>query len=701
MLKYLTGVASICLTPTLLCSQNPVATADTLFNEFDLQEIIIKADSKTSKADRNIFYPTHAEMEASVNGRDLIGRLHIPRIILNPLTGEIGMTGNGEVALTINGVISSSAEVAGISPEDIIRVEHIDNPGPRYPDAQIVLNIITRRHSSGGTVAADLLNAFKNGGEADLDNLSLGYSHGKSQWNYNGEFIHLRRDNWTRDYSENRIFADKSVTINEKGEPSKMEFANLSNYLSYSISSNRRYLFNAKLGLVYNTTPHSEEADRTTIRTTSESSEPTLIYEHMGDRSLSPSLDLYGEYTLPGGANLLVNLVGTYIHSKNDHIYRETTSAGEAVNEISSDIRGDKYSLISEASYSQSWGNQRVSFGIRHFQAYARNRYSDEAQTIVRMHQSESSLYGQYTLNLDRVNLMGSFGLSRYYNSQDSYRSSRLIVTPAIAIAWTPTSDLSLRYRVSLKGKMPSLSEMNNVVQEIDPGYYKRGNPDLKAYRILEQELNASWEWNWLSTNLSLPFSHEYKPVMTDIRRENNIFYQVAMNQKSFTHFGGEFSLGIRPWKDHIMITLTPSFDRYISKGIDFSCAHTLKNLRIDAEFNYKHWQLSYNTMTGYANYMYGTRLMKERNMSMIMAGYKTDRFSIKLGVIDPFIKRYWMETREMAKLLNSVSKAYSDSPTYLTVQVSVNLTYGRGGLAREREIENQDIETGILKGVK
>lgn len=691
----------------LMCVALPSAAqfnaelSDSIAGSVELQEIEIKASPRIIRADRNIILPTRSIVEASSNGRDLISRLDIARIIVNPLTGEIGMTGNGKVAITINGVLSSSSELASIPAEDIIRVEHMDNPGPRYPDANILLNIVTRRHNSGMNISADLLNAFKNGGEADIDNLSLTFSHGKSQWSYTGQLMRIKRNNWARDYSETRISPDGTVEITETGKPSEMEISAIENYLTYSLADGNRYLFNAKFGFLVNDVPHSEEADRTTIRTSSLNDAVTEIHEHMGESSCAPSLDLYGQLRLNNGTNLIGNIVGTYINSTNNNLYRQTDQSGDIIENIASDIKGHKYSIISEFACNRQLDIHKINGGIRHFQSYADNKYSGDVVSKIAIRQAQTTIYGQYSVAIDRINIVASLGASRFYNSQDGASKTSYIFTPSMAVSWMPADGLSLRYRASLQGKMPSLSELSDVGQMIDPDYIRRGNPKLKTFRILDHEISAGWEWRWLSFGISLPMTHEFKPVMESVTFENNTFIRTYFNQKSFTHIGAEATVTVRPWNDFFTLSVTPTIDHYRTHGNDFNCTNTIRNLRIDAEINWKKWQLSYNTLTGYANYMYGSRLMRERNMSMITAGYKTERYTLKIGVLDPFIRKYWMETRDSAPLLSSVSHAYSNRPTYFVMQVGVNLNFGRNTIRHDIGLENSDTDNGLLKGVK
>ncbi len=53
-------------------------------------------------------------------------------MMIDPVQGEITMSGNKTVQLRINGVQVTNAEIASISPADIVRIEYHDDPGARY-----------------------------------------------------------------------------------------------------------------------------------------------------------------------------------------------------------------------------------------------------------------------------------------------------------------------------------------------------------------------------------------------------------------------------------------------------------------------------------------------------------------------------------------------------------------------------------------
>ena len=67
-------------------------------------------------------------MKVSTNGVNLLQELMLPRIQVNPMNNEIGISGGGELQIRINGAKADINEIKALRPADIIRIEYHDNP---------------------------------------------------------------------------------------------------------------------------------------------------------------------------------------------------------------------------------------------------------------------------------------------------------------------------------------------------------------------------------------------------------------------------------------------------------------------------------------------------------------------------------------------------------------------------------------------
>ena len=120
-----------------------------------LEGVTITGSSQISRADRKLVFPSERQMKTSTNGVNLLQELMLPRILVNPMNNEIGLSGGGELQLRINGVKAEIDEIKAIRPADIIRIEYHDNPGLRYGNAEVVLDYIVRRPKTGGNFGTD------------------------------------------------------------------------------------------------------------------------------------------------------------------------------------------------------------------------------------------------------------------------------------------------------------------------------------------------------------------------------------------------------------------------------------------------------------------------------------------------------------------------------------------------------------------
>lgn len=177
-----------------------------------LDEVTVQANSIVMRTDHRTIIPNKEQMRMATDGVDLLRKINLPGIIINPYTEEIGTYGNGKVILCINGVKVTSAEITAIPVADILKIDYYDNPGVRYGEADAVINYITKRRNSGGNLNGDFFNCFGDGKNAVIDHLSLKHNQGKSEWSANMGFFMLNRNNWIRDYDEMRTYPEEKST---------------------------------------------------------------------------------------------------------------------------------------------------------------------------------------------------------------------------------------------------------------------------------------------------------------------------------------------------------------------------------------------------------------------------------------------------------------------------------------------------------
>lgn len=130
-------------------------------------------------------------------------------------------------------------------------------------------------------------------------------------------------------------------------------------------------------------------------------------------RNFIPYLDLYFQKNLKHRQFLALNVVGTYINTRNRSSYTELLNE-EPVVDYYSGVRGKKYSLIAEGIYEKSFKDKsRLSAGIRHTQGYTDNEYSGTLQYASQMKQADTYAYAQYNGKWGKLNYRLGMGLTR------------------------------------------------------------------------------------------------------------------------------------------------------------------------------------------------------------------------------------------------------------------------------------------------
>ncbi|MDE6125399.1 MAG: TonB-dependent receptor [Muribaculaceae bacterium] len=689
--------AFLCATAHFVCAQetNRPDSVEYSVSPRLLEEVVVKASPVINRTDGKVIHPDKEMLRTSSDGIDLLRKLQLSRITVNPLTNSIDAAGGGDVILCINGVEATSAQIMAIPPRDIQRIEYHDTPGVRYSGAAVVIDYITSRQASGGNVYLNSFDAFGKGQWCSIDNFAAQYNQGRSVWTANAGYFGKRSDNWQRDYDEIWKYPNAIISRHEHGLPVTVGNHFLESSLNYNYMHPSGNIFNVRLGFNIEDVPNKEEGDRRAILEASEIEQPREVAEHTEEHSVQPNLVLYYQYRLSDTQNIILETQGSYRRSRMHHEYSESE-----IVEISH-VKGDKYAVKILGMYESRVGSRVWNIGVSTNSSYLRNAYKNDDIVSVDINQSETALMGEYSNRYGNWGIMGNLKAVYRRLGQQKKTLDRLFLLPEVNISYRPSDKWFVRYTASVDYKMPSAAEISDVEQPIQTGMVRRGNPELKPFRVIDQSFDASFESGLVGVDARIEYRDEHNPIMESVIFDNGQFVRMYFNQRSFQRliFGGSVSL--RPWKDHLSITARPMLARHFSHGIDYSHCHNIFRVGLSVDFSFGNWLAYGNIMSGPANNMYGEEIIEEKDMNQIMVGYKRDKWSIHAGVFNAFIN-YWMESRNLSALTPYTSKAHSGrNSAYFAVKFNLMLDFGR----KSRQVDNRknDIDggSGILTGTK
>lgn len=660
-----------------------------------LKNVVVTANAVVKKTDRQVILPTGQQIKSASNGLTLLRNLQLSRLVVNPIDNTIKVPGGDKVQLRINGVEVSQAEIIAIRPADVIRIEYIDNPGARYGNVGAVLNYIVKRRESGGNVSADLSNGVSKLGYGE-HNVAAKYNFNKSEISSTVYWGH-RDLKWTRENYESFVYPNSYKENKEIGEPTKIKFDDVNFNLNYSYQNGDKHFFNVALRNKYNDTPNSPK-DRVSTLYGNDTS--YSISDLSSSKVLIPSLDLYYQLKLKNKQCIYADLVGSYLDSKNERTFKQQPF-NENGTGIYSKTRGEKYSIIGEAIYEKQFNSGKFTGGIKHTQAYLQNQYSGDIDNKITMNTAETYMFTEYQSKIKKLDYTLGLGAIRTSNSQENQTSQKYIFKPSVSLSYSINQQWFFRYNGYISGYAPSLSDLNDISQAIDSYQIRKGNPNLKSVTYVANTLTASWQSKYVSVEFFGRYSYDDKPIMESTYLENNQFIRTTENHKGFHRVNLQTAIQILPYKEYLVIKVTPFLNRYISEGNTYTHTHTNAGLRGSLMAMYKNWVLMAEMNTS-NHTLWGETLTKEEKLHTINFGYNTEKWSIAASVLNPFTRKYEQELDNLSNLAPYRQLAYSTnlSPLFM-VNVSFNLNFGKHRNSQSRRINNKDTDTGILSGSK
>lgn len=683
---------------------------------FKLAEVTVEAQSVIQKVDKQILLPNREQRKASHDGMSLLQNLQIPRIVVNPTDNTVKTLANQDVQLRINGIEASNSEVMAINPKDVIRIEYHDQPGVRYNGAAAVINYIVRHRDTGGNLMLNASNGVTMPGWGEY-HLSGKVNFGKSSFSLLTHYS-PRDIYWTRTNAETYYFSQKSKVESQKpytienrevGEPTRFKMNPVNIGLTYNWTNGEKNRVQIALRDFMNFTPHSKTNRDSRLYQATDS---FAIHDHESSKSISPSLDIYYEHNLPNDHHLYFDLVGTYINSSNDRRF-EQTPLGETVadtTDVTSRVRGDKYSLIGEAIYEKQWENIALTVGVRHNQQWMENLYkgqSDDVQsTKVSMTTAETYAFAEVQQRVKQFSYAVGIGAMHTYIEQAGQKQSNWIARPQLTLSYDFGKGVFWKYKGYVSGYQPSLSAMSDVAQQIDKYQIRQGNPDLKPVMFVANEMQLSWQSKYVNLNLWANYSYDHKPIMDETFEQlidgQSYAVRTYANHRGFHRLQVAPSVQVRVLNNSLIFTVTPFVNYYVSLGNSYTHKHFNPGVRASIMGMYKGWQF-FGEVTTRSNNLWGETLEYGEFYHHIGLGYNADKWGFRAMLMNPFsVKGYSIDTKDLSALAPNTQHAeMRDFRQMLILNFHCNLDFGTQRRDSGKRINNEDKENGILSGTK
>lgn len=674
---------------------------------YTLGEVTVNGMRVINKVDRQVLLPTSTMKKHSSNGYDLLNKMTLNGIITNPERQEIRSLRGGGVQLRINDIKANQQDITALRPDEVVRVEYIDNPGVRYSDGSIdaVINFVVKRRYAGYVGGLGTMQAFTTG--FNNSNAYFKYNYKKSEFCIYYNFSYRGYDERKVD-SENTYFFPDGTQRQRQYLGYNTDFMYTTNtvQLGYNLAEPDKYTLNVSLYYNQNNTPkygYNQLAKETSM--------PDLyIYNKKSKKMYIPSLDIYWSLNLPKKQNITANVVGTYIGTDYNNLSRnylfsqspEQSMQADPVNDYSYSTTGRKYSLISEAIYTKNFNREVFSAGGEYTVSHTDNAYKGAVNTDAVLNSNNLYLFAQLQGKLGVFNYQVGLGANYLAIHQGDIGFNKWTLRPQLSLSTKITDNLFVRYSGRMSQLSPSLSQLSDVRNQSDELNASDGNTGLKPYTGYSNSLTVSWTRPLF--NFQLYGSWYYAPdiIMTSYIPElqddgTYLLISKPENQKSFSRKSLAAYFTLHAIRDILDISLYGDYSNYSSRGLAYSHNYDAWRWGGSANLMLGRWNVSASFYTAPKSY-FAESMGKGENQSNLSVSYKYKDLKVGLGVLLlGYPQGYDYVGKTDSKYLQSTSHTYiKDNGNMVYFTLSYNFSHGRKYQTERKKLHNSDNDNGI-----
>lgn len=701
-------IALMACTATSAMTQADSTKTDTtdIAKTAELGEVTVNGVRVINKVDRQILIPTKNMVKAATDGYDLLKFMMIDGIKVNPVTNSISTINGGAVQVRINDRVASSQDITALRPDEVIRVEHIDNPGIRYHDENLgaVINYVVKQRYAGyagGVSAWQALTTGLSTGSAYFD-----YNYKKSEFSISYTIDYRNYDATKRDDNITYLFPDGTERRkNYIGYDTEMSYTAHRVQLGYRLAEPGKYTFDARLFYYGENSPKS--GNNQLIK---ETSQPDLYqYNKTISKDYMPSFDIYYSLNLPHNQRIMANVVGTYIRTDQKYLLRDylfdqspqQSVQAAPVSDYSYTADGRKYSLISEALYTKTMKKTSLSAGVHYTVNKTENDYTGNTNAETDIKYNNLYMFAQLQGNLGIIGYQAGMAVNRNSVHQGDIGYTKWNARPHLSLSTSAIKNIFIRYSGSIGMRAPSLSQLSEVRKYENELTASDGNTNLRPSSTYYNGLTVRWSLPRVRFNLSGYWFYAPDIIMASYIPEQQdgsyIIIGKPENQKSYTQQSVTASATIHVIKDKFDILMYGSYDRYKNRGLTYS--NSCNSWRWGAEANLwlGNWTMSAD-FSSVPKSCFGERFCTGDRISNISVSYKYNNLRIRLagslvGYAQGYVYKYSTDSKYYK---NNGFSQMKDNGNMISLTLSYNFSHGRKYKADQRSMSNSDNDSGI-----
>lgn len=665
---------------------------------YQLEGVTVNAEMMDQGVDRMTFFPSQRMRESSQDALDVIRLLNMPGIKFDIVNHSFSSLNNGTIQIRIDGVISSQKDLIALQPQDIARIEYVNNPGIIYGEGLSAVILVRTRNNfvgiqSGVRVSHALTTLLGNGYAyvnlvKPFDRFSFKLSGNYNQANGN-------RTLSTKDFN----YPDNILHLENNGETyQNLSYSPMAQF-DYTHSFTEKNFLNVSLKYSSNISNPTDIVSNTFTNGEHFYSEQTSTRDEVHNTSL----DVYYSNTFANGSQLDANITGTYIGTDYSDVYSKKYIS-ENYSDYSYDYLADGQhgSVIGELKYNMPiFTKHNLTFGTRNTYSVTHNDYTVGIQTTP----SEMDIFSTYNYvelsgSITKLNYSIGGGLSYTNRKDDLEERHYLFFRPKLTLQIPFSKQWSLQYYLSIVPNEPALSLLSNIERPISEYEVRLGNPALKPYQAYSNRLTLSFMKNKTYCALNGYLQYNANPIFQNIDYDNGNqrFIYNSNNEGHYLHVQAQLYASQKLFNERLSIAAYGLMNHYENHARAYQNSYTAFLYGGSISYNEKKWGAAASYLSP-VSYLFG-EIKTTQNANIQLSGYyKINRFQIALAINNPFRTHAYSQKEELiSKLIQSSSISYANYNNNL-VNITISYFFSKGKDKKHRRIlQNEDTDSGVMK---
>lgn len=653
-----------------------------------LSEVVVTTGGMIKKIDRKLLFPSASQRDKSADGIELLRNMHLDGIHIKLSDNTFEGLRGGTVTLLINGVAASTNDVMALRPKDVLRIEHIDKPSLRYGDAEAVINVITKRRESGGSVMLSANNAVTTPWGQNYLDVRLNHKKSEFRVNYNGNY---KRPKLYNDIEENFNLGSQSFKRISEGDWGVLDMRSHNIKGTYSLMEPDKYYFQTSVSFSINDYPRNDDSGLT--YSSIDKSNATYKTDKEDEMAHSPSANIYFQRNITPNQSLTFDFTGTYIDTKLNRSYIETKN-GVNMADISSIINGDKYSAIGEIAYENVMTVGRLRLGAKQIYNHVTNEYDGDIVTNTKMRQSYTNFYAEWFGRIgEKASYSAGLGGMYYDIRQGEKSSNKWIFTPTLRVGYELGKRTEINYSGRVMEQSPSLGDLNDVEQDIDTLQIRKGNPELLPYTSYVNSITVSTSAKNMRFIFDITDHYSIDPIMESAYLRGNRIVWMNENQKRWHNI--RTTANVSWWNELLYVYARGGLNWIDSKGLDYR--NIMRHWFISAgiEATWKKFGANADISNGRMNIIGETIYKRDREVSLGLS-YRIKNLQLRASA-DFSLNRWTGCDENKNKYAGYTKYSYTSNRNMARIRAVWNFEFGRKVKEKRKAINNSDTDSGIL----